>query len=265
MSILLVDYIKESLNEIDEAKVVSFKDKLGHKKQFNQCIILGGGPGIGKGFIRANYLDVDYKIFNVDTLKKLYVKMVDNGIIDDKKYNFKNKSDVGELHKKISDLGWKFKDREKMLNKDNVTNKDRLPNICFDITAKDPKAFEEIFDLVDGLGYEITFVWVVGNLDVAIANNEKRSRSVDSDLLRSIHAEVNDFIPKLLSNKYPEISKHIDRAFIALSAGIGRELAPRYKDVQVVELRKTDGANFNYDEMQEEIENFMHEIQPEKK
>ena len=206
---------------INENKVVSFRDANGHQKKFGQCIILGGGPGIGKGFIRSNYLDTDYKIFNVDTLKKLYNKMVKYGVINDKEYDLKNRKDVSDLHNIIKSKGWKYKERDRMLNPSHIVSKDRLPNICFDITAKDADAFKEIFQQIAGLGYEITFVWVIGNLEVAIANNSKRGRSVSNDILINSHNEVNKFIPDLLFNKYPDISEKLVRFFIFLSVVLG--------------------------------------------
>ena len=248
---------------ISENKVVSFKDANGRQQKFGQCIILGGGPGIGKGFIRANYLDTDYKIFNVDTLKKLYNKMTKAGIINDKVYDLKNRDDVSALHNIIKDKKWKFKERDRMLNASHIVNKNRLPNICFDITAKDPIAFKEIFEQIAGLGYEITFVWVIGNLEVAIYNNSKRSRSISNDILINSHNEVNKFIPELLSNKYPDISNKIDRAFICLSAGIGRDLSDKWSGSPVIEVPKKDNK-FDYDSIKSEIEEFMLEKQPKR-
>lgn len=248
---------------IEENKVVSFKDANGRTKKFNQCIILGGGPGIGKGFIRANYLDTDYKIFNVDDYKKLYNKMVKAGIIDDREYDLGDNKDTAKLHYIIKSKEWKSKDRNKMLNPKNIANKDRLPNICFDVTAKDIKTFEEIFEQIDGLGYEITFVWVIGNLEVAVVNNSKRARKVPADILTDTHNLVNKLIPEILSNKYPDVSEKIDRAFICLSAGIGRKLADKWSGSPVIEVPKKDNK-FDYESIQSDIEKFISEKQPEK-
>lgn len=251
------------LMSIDEARVVPFRDVNGRIKKFGQCIILGGGPGIGKGFIRKNYLDTDYKVFNVDDLKDLYIDMVKAGIYKDKEYDLKNPKDVSALHGIIAKKGWKQKERERVLDKSHIANLDRLPNVCFDITAKDPKAFEEIFDQVIDLGYEVTFVWVIGNIDVARANNQKRDRTVPEELLLTAHNSVNSFIPDLLSNKYPEISEKIGRAFICLSAGNGHELSDEWSSSPVIEVKK-HGNKFDYDAVKDSVRKFMSEIQPEK-
>lgn len=248
---------------IEENKVVSFKDANGRPKKFGQCIILGGGPGIGKGFIRSNYLDTDYKIFNVDDYKELYNKMVKAGVTDDREYDLGDNKDTAKLHGIIKGKGWKSKDRNKMLNPSHIVSKDRLPNICFDVTAKDIKTFEEIFEQIDGLGYEITFVWVIGNLEVAVVNNSKRARKVPGNILTDTHNLVNKLIPEILSNKYPDISEKIDRAFICLSAGMGRKLADKWSGSPVIEVPKKDNK-FDYDSVKKDIETFISEKQPEK-
>lgn len=248
---------------IEENKVVSFKDANGRQKKFGQCIILGGGPGIGKGFIRSNYLDTDYKVFNVDDYKELYNKMVKAGVVNDKEYDLGDNKETSELHEIIKHKKWKSKDRDKMLNNANIVSKDRLPNICFDVTAKNTKTFEEIFKQIDGLGYEITFVWVVGNLEVALYNNSKRKRQVSHEVLTDTHDKVNKFIPEILSNQYPDISEKIDRAFICLSAGIGRKLADKWSGSPVIEVPKKDNK-FDYDSVKKDIETFISEKQPEK-
>ena len=103
----------------------------------------------------------------------------------------------------------------------------------------------------------------MGNLEVAIYNNSKRSRSISNDILINSHNEVNKFIPELLSNKYPDISEKIDRAFICLSAGIGRYLSDKWSGSPVIEVPKKDNK-FDYDSVKKDIETFISEKQPEK-
>lgn len=251
--ISLVEYIKD----IEEARIVPF-GKTGNSEKFAQCVILAGGPGTGKGYIRSNYLNTDYKVFNVDNLKQLYVGMVNKGVIDDKKYDFKNADDVSELHYKISSKKWKEKERDRVFN--NV-NKSKLPNVCFDITCKKPNDLKEILEYTIPLGYKVTLVWVIGNVDVASENNKKRSRSIDDALLRNIHKDVNRFLPELLSNKYLELSKHIDAAYIALSAGNGRELSDEWKDTPILPVKKS-GDKFEYGSVKDKVEKFQSEEQP---
>lgn len=251
--ISLVEFIRG----IEEARIVPF-GKTGKSEKFGQCVILAGGPGTGKGFIRSNYLNTDYKVFNVDDLKELYNGMVKRGVIDDKEYDFKNADDVSELHYKISDKKWKEKERDRVFNN---ADKEKLPNVCFDITCKKQEDIEEILKYTIPLGYKVTLVWVIGNVDVASENNKKRSRSINDKLLRDIHADVNTFLPELLSNKYPELSKHIDAAYIGLSAGNGRMLGDEWKNAPILPVKK-DGDKFEYSSVKDKVEKFQSEEQP---
>lgn len=245
---------------LDEARVVPFVDAKGKQAKFGQCIILAGGPGTGKGYIRQNYLNTDYKVFNVDDLKGLYLDMVKAGYIkDEKEYDFKNTEDVAELHAKVKNKGWKEKERDRVFN--NATNTERLPNICFDVTCKDIDDLNEILTRVVPLGYKVTLVWVVGNVDVASENNKKRNRTVPEKLLRGTHAAVNEFLPDLLSGKYKGSSRFIDAAYIALSAGRDHVLGDEWKNSPIIPLKKAGDA-FDYDEVKDKVEKFISEEQP---
>lgn len=250
--------LTQYLINLEEARIVP-TGKSGSAAKFGQCIILAGGPGTGKGFIRQNYINADYKVFNVDDLKGLYTKMKDRGIIDDEKeYDFKKPEDVALLHKKVKDRNWKEKERQRVFNN---ADKDRLPNVCFDVTCKEIDDLREILEYTVPLGYYITLVWVVGNVEVAAQNNKKRSRTVPETVLRGTHAAVNKFIPELLSNKYKDESSCIDAAFIALSAGAGRVLSDEWKGSPILPVKKT-GDGFDYSSVKDKVEKFQSEEQP---
>lgn len=250
--------LSEYVLNLQEARVVPF-GKTGKSERFGQCVVLAGGPGIGKGYIAKNYLNADFKTFNVDGLKSLYKKLAENGKIDDTKdYDFSNPADVTELHKKVKDKKWKEKERDNLFN--NV-DKSKLPNICFDITCKKAADLEEIVKYVEPLGYYVTLVWVIGNVEVASANNKSRKRTIPDEKLRVIHKDVNKFLPDLLSNKYSELSKHIDAAFIALSAGSGRVLSDEWKNTPILPVKKS-GDTFDYGSVKDKVEKFQSEEQP---
>ena len=243
---------------LEEARIVPF-GKTGSSARFGQCVILAGGPGTGKGFIRQNYLNTDYKTFNVDDLKGLYVKMKEKGVIDDEdEYDFKKPEDVAKLHAKVKEKGWKEKERDRVFS---GSDKNKLPNICFDITCKEIGDLKDILQYTVPLGYYVTLVWVVGNVDVAAENNKKRSRTVPESLLRKTHNAVNKFIPELLSNKYKEESKHINAAYVALSAGNGRVLSDEWKDTPILPVKK-NGDEFDYGSVKDKVEKFQKEEQP---
>ena len=252
--ISLGDYVLS----LKEARIVPF-GKTGKSERFGQCVILAGGPGTGKGYISRNYLNGDFKTFNVDDLKTLYKKLAESGKIDDTTdYDFSNPSDVAELHQKVKDKKWKEKERDNFFNN---ADKNKLPNICFDVTCKKPADLEEIIKYVAPLGYYVTLVWVIGNVEVASANNKARQRTIPDEKLRSIHKDVNKFLPELLSNKHKELSGHIDAAFVALSAGQKRVLSDEWKNTPVLPVKKS-GGKFDYGSVKDKVEKFQSEEQP---
>lgn len=94
----LADYI------ILEDRVVKFGKQVG--PHYGQCVVLAGGAGSGKGYITKHYFGTEFKIFDVDELKKMYMKMQAKSLIDDKKeYDLKNTDDVSSLHYKVRDCG----------------------------------------------------------------------------------------------------------------------------------------------------------------
>ena len=275
----IVEFLKTTCPEVlTEEQVIQF-GKNNKDAKFNQCVILGGGPGSGKGFIARNKLMYDYKTFNVDDLKKLYMKQVKSGNIDDREYDLSNEKDVSDLHYKVRDKMWKQRERVRFF-KDKEAGSERLPNILFDMTADEASSIdaavlkmfsyrgtndtEDTAPAVVDLGYKITFVWVVSNEEIAAQNNMKRARRVNSDLLHKLHQRCNEFIPKLLSGEYPEISKYIDDVWIAYSAGAGRELIGKYKESPVKHLKKLDDTTFDYESVKADVEEFQHLDLPKK-
>lgn len=259
----LNDYIKEQLeyNNINEVRSINF----GPKDKFGQCIILAGSGGSGKGFIRQNKVLTDYKIFNVDSHKKLYIAMQKLGLIaDNREYNLDNKDDMNDLHIKLKEKDWKHRERNQF-TADKSVNTDKLPNICFDMVCSKEEDLKEVLDMVKPLGYKVTLVWVICNLQVALASNQKRARHVDDKILKDAYNAVTKFIPDLLSEKYPKLSGQISKAYIALSAGNERDLDTKYNKNDIIYLEK-DGegdTNFHYERYKEQVDKFLNEIQPE--
>ncbi len=88
------------------------------------CVILVGGSGSGKGWVKDNLISADFQqVFDVDNLKLMYNKLVKSGSIKDDhgEYSFSNSDDVSALHKRIKDLNWdKSKDKLMLPNKNNI-------------------------------------------------------------------------------------------------------------------------------------------------
>jgi len=247
--------ILEYLEFIQERRVIGFK---GAGSTYGECIILAGGPGSGKGFIREK-IDADFKIFDVDDLKSKYEKMLKQGKIKDelKDFDYSNPDDVTELHMRVKKHGWKEKQidmifRNKYNPNKEANNSKILPNLLFDRVSGKIEDITEIALRAKTLGYNVTLVWVLCNLEVAKVNNKVRYRNVsEKDVLIPNHKAAYDTLTALLNNKYHEFNAFIDTVWLGYSAGFGRKLDGEYANSPVLKIKKDENGNwiFNQDEM----------------
>ena len=248
----------QSLYEyILEKKSINFGSA---KSNYGQCIILAGGPGSGKGYVKDHRILADFKSIDVDKLKEMYMKLQEKGKIDDpKKYDLGNSKDVGELHMKVKQHGWKNKQREHFW-KDHQSGA-HLPNIVWDMVSDDIKDIEEILKYAKPIGYNVTLVWVCCNMDTAREGNQKRDRHVDDEVIVKGHKGAYKTMMALFDNKYPEVNEAIDNAWIAFSAGWGRMLKKELEKDPVIKIKKDDKGNWNF-EQKSIVDNFLKEQQP---
>lgn len=193
--------LKES-EKLLEDKVVKFFGKT--YPNYGWCVILCGGSGMGKSTLFKTLIPINAKKFDVDDIKKWWLKTSEidgNHIItfdgksieippevgDD--YTMKNPRFTSFVHQASKGLVKSVKNNlfKTIARADTNT----LPNICFDITGKDITDITQITDVVVPLGYKVSLVWLVGDVDVAVNQNAKREREVDVKLARRIHYEVN--------------------------------------------------------------------------
>ena len=152
--------------QLDE-KLITYNNR----KPYGQVVFLAGGAGSGKGFAGSNFLDsAIFKVRDVDEIKKQLQVLNRLGKIDVgkivKKYgknikpkdmaliekvfntetptgikqslrnlNLKNPDHVSVLHTLVKAMG--IKDNSLMYMLKGKDNPETLPNIMFDITAKD--------------------------------------------------------------------------------------------------------------------------------
>jgi len=248
-----------------ENTVIGFKRAT---PNYGECIILAGGPGSGKSFIK-NIIDANYKTFDVDDLKSKYVKLLQQGKLKDelKDFNFKNPEDVTDLHLRVKQHGWKQKQIDLIFrNKQNpnkeANNSKILPNILFDRVSGDIEDITEIAIRAKELGYNVTLVWVLCNLDVAIMNNMVRDRFVDIDtVVIPNHKAAYQTLTDLLNNKYPHFNAFIDTAWIGYAPGYGRKLSSKYKNSPTIKIKKDVDGNFIFNQ-EELVDTFLKEKQP---
>lgn len=242
--------MKSLLEYILEKKSITFNGTGSKNTNYGQCIILAGGPGSGKGFIQNKIL-CNFKVVDVDNLKKMYMKMVKLGKIkDDKDYNLADPKDVSILHQRVKEHGWKNLQRElfwgqRELNDEHSSGLN--PNILFDMVSDDPKDIFDVAVKAKAMGYNVTLIWVLCNKEVAKIGNEIRDRRVGEEVIDNGHDGAYTTITKVFNNEYPYISELIDRAWIGFSAGYGRKLSEVYSKDPVLKVKNTIEDKFSID------------------
>jgi len=230
--------IMEVINEeqLDE-KLITYNNRA----PYGQVVFLAGGAGSGKGFAGSNFLDsAGFKVRDVDEMKKqLQVlnrlgKITINDII--KKHgkkirpkdmevinkvfstelprggqqtisnlNLKNPEHVMVLHLLVKAMGIKDKSLENMLGA--TANPETLPNIMFDITAKDLSDITDILPMLKNAGYDsknIHLTWVLTNYVTAMDNNKNRARMVPEDILLKTHEGAANTVWSLVTRALPK-------------------------------------------------------------
>jgi hypothetical protein len=168
--------------------------------KFGNVIIMAGGAGSGKGFVKSNLVGAEGFTFDVDNLKTLAAstpairkKIKDELGVDLKKLtaDMKNPDNVSKLHDIIgSYLNLDDKRTETLYKSIMSSAPDRKPNLIFDVTLKDLRKLQTITRQVKELGYEndkIHIVWVINDVEVAKVQNAQRDRMVPVEILVNTH------------------------------------------------------------------------------
>jgi hypothetical protein len=235
---LINKLIMEVINEeqLDE-KLITYNNR----KPYGQIVFLAGGAGSGKGFAGSNFLDsAGFKVRDVDEMKKQLqvmnrlgkltvtdilkkygkkIKPKDMEIVQKvfntelprggkqtiRNLNLKNADHVATLHFLVKAMGIKDKTLENMLAASN--NPETLPNIMFDITAKDLSDITDVLPLLKNAGYEsknVHLTWVLTNYVTAMENNKNRERMVPEDILLKTHEGASNTVWGLITRALPK-------------------------------------------------------------
>ena len=210
--------------QLDE-KLITFSNRA----PYGQIVFMAGGAGSGKGFAIDNFIDAaGFKVRDVDEMKKAVGKLDQLGkfsvdkwykkygkklsdkpakggglspkahveefvlgkglSISDISKDLKNPNNVASLHYIVDSMGLKDKWLISMLSGKN--NKETLPNLLFDITAKKVSSITDVIKPLIANGYDsknIHLIWVLTNFHVAIQANKERDRMVPEDILLQTH------------------------------------------------------------------------------
>jgi len=225
--------ITESKEQIDE-KLITFSNRA----PYGQIVFMAGGAGSGKGFAISNFIDsAGFKVRDVDEMKSAVGKLdqlgkfsvdawykkyadklsekdrahveefvVGKGMsIADVADDLKNPNNVMSLHLIVDAMGLKDKWLISMLSGKN--NKETLPNLLFDITAKKVSSITSVIKPLLDAGYDannIHLIWVLTDYHLAVSNNKGRDRVVPDDILLGTHEGAAKTIWGILTNGLPK-------------------------------------------------------------
>ena len=222
---------EEIAEDILNEKLITY----GNRKPYGQVVFMAGGAGSGKGFAISNFVDsASFKIRDVDEMKKQLQILNRLGKLDIrsilKKYgrniklkdldlirkiekdgyklqnlNLKNPDHVYALHILVKAIGIKDSSLEKLLLGKN--NPETLPNILFDITAKDITDITSVIPKLKEVGYKpenIHLTWVLTNYVTAMVNNKNRARMVPEDILLKTHEGAANTIWGIITKALPK-------------------------------------------------------------
>ena len=226
------DMVFEEITEdILNEKLITY----GNRKPYGQIVFMAGGAGSGKGFAISNFVDsASFKIRDVDEMKKQIqilnrlgkldirsilkkygrnIKLKDLDLIRKiekdgyklQNFNLKNPDHVYALHILVKAIGIKDASLEKLLLGKN--NPETLPNILFDITAKDISDITSILPKLKQVGYKpenVHLTWVLTNYVTAMYNNKNRARMVPEDILLKTHEGASNTIWGIVTKALPK-------------------------------------------------------------
>ena len=215
-------YIQEHFNPDDVLleKLITFGGKAYPK--FGNIVIMAGGAGSGKGFVKDELVGIEGRVFDVDDLKLLAAKspiirkrVMDEFGVDLEKLSgeLKNPENVSKLHEIIG-IAMNLPDRRMRAFYASVLTAadDRKPNIIFDVTLKDLEKLQSITRQVANIGYakeNVHIVWVVNDIEVAMRQNVTRDRTVPVEILVNTHRGASRTMGDIL-NMGKGLRKYMD-------------------------------------------------------
>ena len=230
---------------------------------YGNGVLLMGGPGSGKGFVLSHVLDIDAKVYDVDSIKAGLLRMAtdtrspshhemrghfeEHGIPITKDA-LRNPENTSKLHALVKSKQYDTRQLNNLIK--SVQSSSAKPNVVFDRTGAIPPGqnahhvIRDLIRLVDECGYNpkrIHVVWVLTPIKNALEQNKKRSRVVPDELVRNIHSEVLTAFNTLVEqiDEIPEIDGDVIIVFNA-----DGDLVPSYTDkggVQFIPVkRQTD-------------------------
>ena len=125
--------------------------------------------------------------------------------ISDISKDLKNPNNVASLHYIVDAM--KLKDKWLISMLSGKDNKETLPNLLFDITAKKVASITDVLTPLLNAGYDsknIHLIWVLTNYHIAVDRNKQRDRVVPDDILLQTHEGAGKTMWNLLTKALPK-------------------------------------------------------------
>ena len=288
---------EEITEDILNEKLITY----GNRKPYGQVVFMAGGAGSGKGFAISNFVDsASFKIRDVDEMKKQLQILNRLGKLDIrtilKKYgrniklkdldlirkiesdgyklqnlNLKNPDHVYALHTLVKAMGIKDASLANLLK--GKDNPEVLPNILFDITAKDVTDITTVLPLLKRAGYKsdnIHLTWVLTSYVTAMVNNKNRARMVPEDILLKTHEGaantvwglVTKALPKGMNGRVDVILNNPEHTVFYTDAD-GKTISGGVKGFLSLPLKKEKGGIFPEKLWKDKLFNWVKDNAPE--
>ena len=270
-SFIKEDEMLETLADVLLEKLITFGGQAYPK--FGNIIIMAGGAGSGKGFVKDKLVGAEGKVFDVDELKTLaskaprIIKRIKDELGTDLTKlasDLNDPENVGKLHGIMGDyLKLDSKVKKAMYTSIFAADPDRKPNIIFDVTLKDLQKLEKITRDASNLGYDkknIHIVWVINDIEVAKAQNLRRSRTVPSEILVNTHRGAANTMGDII-NMGKSLKRYMDGdiVFAFNKVGVDANLAISgkggfyIKDANYFYVKKQGKAPTSVDKLEADI------------
>jgi len=246
-----------SINVIEENSAVTFDNKQFPSKGW--AIFTAGGPGSGKSWVIKQQLLIDAKIIDIDDIKLSYIKWLkkiftDPGVDDKTRADLlsyfggkipdpRNSKDMEKLHHLVTNQKQFFTHKLKNFLRSSGKG---LQNFIIDTTGNRTQEIIKSAELFKSLGYKVSIVWVITNIDIAKERNRNRERVESEEYLIETHNKIMKSIPEaILTGKF----KYIDEFWIVFNnrdvSGFNTDFRSKFKDT-AFKLKKV-GDSFELD------------------
>ena len=213
------EYISEQYEVLLE-KLITFGGQAYPK--FGNIVIMAGGAGSGKGFVKDKLVGLEGRVFDVDELKKMAaaspaiqrrVKKELGVDIQSVGSDLTKPENVAKMHEIVGEyLDLDNRIKKSLYSGIMLAHPDRKPNIIFDVTLKDLRKLEALTRQASNLGYDkknIHIVWVVNDIEVAKSQNLSRDRIVPVEILVNTHRGASQTMQDIL-NMGNRLKKYMD-------------------------------------------------------